>query len=303
MDPTAPPSRSVSVPVLLAGLATTVLAFVLSGWLSGLMQSSVLLFVVLYVLPIGAYIVGVLAGTGYAAASWATGRRITAATMLAIAGIAALAFIASQIADYYVQLSYGGAMPTFGAWFDSHIRTISFVDDDGGNATGPVGFWGYGVMLAVMAGFVLGSITVPAVVRAKHYCAACGQYMRSKHVGTLPASVKGRMMLTKSAETKAEYEAEQATASAQGIAVHDHLFALAGGADAEAFAETARLAGAGTKPATKLPTRLRVDLSACPTCRTGVLSSQTVTGQGRQQKMTKLAEAPVAPALVRALHG
>lgn len=303
MDLAAAPARSVSVPVLLAGLVTTALALALRIWLLNVASTDALLFVVWYVLPVGAYILGVLAGTGYAAASWTTGRRITAATMVAIAGVAVAAFVVSQIVDYLIVQSYGGALPSFGAWFDTVTRGIAFADEDGSDPTGPVGFWGYGVMLAVMVGFVLGSVTVPAVVRAKNYCAACGTYMRSKHVGTLPASVKGRMMITKSAEEKAAYAADQAAAAEQGLAVHDHLFALAQGTDAEAFAETARLAHAGTKPATKLPTRLRVDLAACPQCRTGVLSSQTVSGQGRQTRTETLASAPVAPDLVRAVHG
>ncbi len=300
MNVTVAPSRAVSVPVLLGGLVTTALALALSGWTTEVFQTSVLLFTVGYVVPIGAYLVGVVAGTGFAVVSWLRGARITVATMWAIAGVAALAFVASQVVDYYVQLAHGGAMPTLGAWFDQSTRSISFVDEDGQSATGPVGFWGYAVMLGVLAGFVVGTLTAPAVVRAKRYCAACSTYMRSTHVGTLPASVTGRMMLGKSAETKAAYEAEQQEAREQGIAVHDHLFALAQGADPGAFAETARLVSAGTKPATKLPTRLQVDLTACPSCRAGVLTSQTVTGQGRQQKMETLMEVPVSPDNVRA---
>lgn len=301
MEVTPAPSRA-AVPVLLGGLVTTAIALALAAVLSGLFQTSILLFTLWYVLPVGAYLVGLLAGTGYAGVSWQRGVRITGSTMAAIAGVAALAFVASQVADYAVAVNSGRAMPTFAAWFDQSTRSISFVDDDGGSATGPVGMLGYGVMVGVLAGFVLGSLTLPAVLRAKHYCAACGQYMRTTHVGTLPASVKSRVMLTKSAEVKTEYAAEQATANAQGLAVHDHLFALAGGDDPAAFAEAGRLVGAGTKPATKLPTRLRVDLAACPSCRAGMLTSQTVTGQGRQQKMEKLREAPVAPASVRALR-
>ncbi len=303
MEVTAAPSRAVSVPVLLGGLVTTALALALSAWLSGVFQTSVLLFMLWYVLPVGAYIVGLVGGTGFAAVSWQRGARITRATMWAIAGVAALAFVASQVVDYYVQLSRGGAMPALGAWFDQSTRGISFVDDSGSSTTGPVGFWGYGIMLGVMAGFVAGALSAPGIVRAKHYCAACGKYMRTKHVGTLPASVPSRMMLGKSAETKAAYEAEQQTAREQGMAVHDHLFSLAQADDPVAFAETARLAEAGTKPAMKLPTRLSVDLAACPSCREGVLTSQTVTGKGRQQKMEKLAQAPVTSASVRALHG
>ncbi len=303
MEVTDAPSRAVSGLVLFGGLVTTALALALSSFLSGLFQTSILLFTLWYVLPVGASLVGMVAGTGYAGVSWLRGVRITWATMAAIAGVAALTFVASQVVDYAVQLNSGRAMPAFGAWFDQSTRSISFVNDDGRSATGPVGMLGYGVMIAVMAGFVGGSLTLPGILRAKHYCAACGQYMRTKHVGTLPASVKSRIMLAKSAETKVAYEAEQATAREQGMAVHDHLFTLAQGDDPAAFAETARLVDAGTKPATKLPTRLRVDLAACPSCRAGVLTSQTVTGQGRQQKVEKLAQSPVASANVRALHG
>ena len=302
MEIAAPPARSLSIPVLLAGIVTTILALALRVWMLDALNTDVLLFVLWYVLPIGAYLVGLVAGVGYGVVSWRTGTRLTTSTMVAIAGVAVAAFVASQVADYLILASHGGALPTFGAWFDEVTRQISFTSDRGPD-TGPVGVLGYGVMLVVMAGFVVGSLTVPAVVRSKNYCAACGQYMRTKTVGTLPASVKGRMMLGKSADVKAEYEAEQQTAFAQGTAVHDHLFALAKGDDAEAFGEAARLVGSSSKEANKLPTRLLVNLAACPSCRTGVLSSQTVTGQGRQQKMADLASADVAPAMVRSVHG
>ena len=214
-------------------------------------------------------------------------------------GVLVLGYVAAQVAEYVVALSRGGALPAFGPYFDEATRAFHFDSDD---AVGqPLGAWGYGVRLLEVLGFVGGGIIVPAIFRAMPYCETCGRYMKTRALGILPASVPARRTFGKGAEAKAALAEEQATARAQGQAVHDHLFALAEAGTATAFAESVGLMAAGAKDASKLPTRVTVSLSACPSCRRGVLSSQVLSGHGRGMTTTALASAPVAPDLVRAL--
>lgn len=301
MEPTARPFRTVSVPVLAAGLATTALTLVGVYWVGSRYDGwNVMGFYANYVIPIGALIVGLLAGSGYGVASWATGFKISKGTLWAVVALQTLAYVLAQYLEYRVVASHGGALPTFLPYFDAVTRGIAF-ENDNGTVGQPLELLGYGVRLLELVGFVGGALMVPAGLRKKPYCETCGRYMRTKAVGVLPASVAERRMWRKSDDEKAAYEAEQETARMQGMGVHDHVFRLAQGTDGPAFAEAARLLTAGTKAAGKLPTRIPVTLSSCPTCRTGLLSSQVQTGKGNQTAATALASVHVAPALVRGL--
>ena len=300
--PTVPPADrpASAVPVLLGGLVTTALAVALRTWMLGAFQLDAFTFMIVYVLPMGAFVVGLVAGAGYAAAARATGVRVSVALLWTVVAVQTLAFGAALAAEYGVALSQGRALPAFGPWLDAATRSVSF-ERDGGGVGAPLGGWGYGLLGLAAVGFVGGSLLPLVGVRGMRYCADCGRYMTTAAVGTLPASVASRVTALKSAEVKVAYEAEQEEAARQGLAVHDHLFGLAQGADAAAFAETARLVNEGTKAAGKLPRRLDVALASCPTCRRGVLTSQTTTGQGRSTSSVPLASADVAPAMVRAL--
>ncbi len=291
---------AVSLPVLLGGLATTALTLMLSYWLSDRFGFNAMGFYGWYIVPFGPIVVGMLAGSGYGLASKLTGFRVKNRTLVILAGLQMVAYFAAQYVEYLALRSAGGALPDFVPYFDMMTRAISFTTDTGRSGQ-PLGTLGYGVRLLDIIGFVGGALMIPAGMRSSAYCDDCGRYMSSRGLGTLPASVKARRTWGKGAEDKAAYEAEQATAQSQGRAVHDHLFALAEANNATDVAEAVHLMKAGTSDAGTLPTRLDVHLASCPTCRKGVLSSQTLTGQGRGQTTAPLASVPVSPDVVRAL--
>ena len=301
MSAVLPAARPASaVPVLLGGLVSTVLAVAFRTWLLSAFETDAFTFMIVYVLPVGAFVVGLLAGAGYAAASRVTGFRVPARTLWLVGAIQVAAFAAALVAEYGLAAAQGRALPAFLPWLDAITRSVAYETDSGGVGA-PLGAWGYGLLALALVGFVGGSLLPLVGVRGMLYCADCGRYMKTKAVGTLPASVPSRVMALKSAETKAAYEAEQDAAAHQALAVHDHLFDVATGTDAAAFAETARLVTEGTKAAQKLPGRVDVSLASCPACRRGILVSQTTTGQGRSTSSTPLGQADVAPAMVRAL--
>ena len=298
--PAPRPAPTVSIPVLLGGIATTVLTVVLSYWLSTRFGFDAMGFYGWYVVPIGPILVGLLAGSGYGIVSRLTGFRIQKRTLWMLVGLQVLAYVAAQYAEYLSLRSAAGAFPAFLPYVDLSTRAISFSSDTG-PAGQPLGALGYGVRLLDIVGVVGGALLIPAGMRAAAYCDDCGRYMTSRSLGILPASVQARRTWGTSAEEKAAYEAEQATAQAQGQAVHDHLFALAEAGSATDVAEAVHLMKAGTRDAGNLPTRLQVHLASCPACRRGVLSSQVLSGRGRGQTTAALASVPVAPDVVRAL--
>lgn len=299
MEPPVRPVPAVSVPVLLGGLATTALTLVLTYALSARFGFNAMGFYGWYILPIGALVVGLLAGSGYGIVSRVSGFRIQTRTLWVIVGLQVLAYVAAQVAEYAALRSGGGALPAFVPFFDAATRAIQFETD--GVVGQPLGALGYGVRLLELLGFAGGALMIPAGMRASAYCEACGRYMPSRGLGTLPASVKARRTWGKGADEKAAHAAEQETAHVQGQAVHDHLFALAEAGRAADVAEAVGLMKAATRDAGKLPTRVQVSLASCPTCRRGVMTSAVLSGHGRGMSTTALASVPVAPEVVRAL--
>ncbi|HEX8297633.1 MAG TPA: hypothetical protein VF594_00620 [Rubricoccaceae bacterium] len=300
METVVRPARVVSIPVVIGGVITTVLTLVLSYWLSVRFGFNAMGLYGWYILPFGALLVGLIAGSGYGIASWLTGFRIGKGTLWVILALQVLAYGLAQVAEYNALASTGMPLPAFVPYFDGVTRDIRF-EDDNGVVGQPLGTLGYGVRLLELIGFVGGALLIPAGIRTKPYCETCGRYMKTRTLGALPASVKDRRMWRKADEEKAAYAAEQETALAQGEAVHNHLFELAEAGNAPAFADAATLLKAGTKEANTLPVRFVVQMSGCPTCRRGVLSSQVASGQGRNVSMSALAAVPVAPEVVRAL--
>lgn len=300
MEPPVRQARTVSLPVLLGGLASTALTLALVYGLGEAYGFNAMGLYGYYVLPFGAFVVGLLAGSGYGIASKVTGFRIGRATLWVVLGLQVAAYALAKYLEYRMIAAQGGALPAFLPYLDEAARSIRF-ENDNGSVGQPLGALGYGVLLLELAGFAGGALLVPAALRSSPYCDACGRYMKTRAIGVLPAAVPERRMWRKADDEKAAYAAEQETARVQGMAVHDHLFGLARAGDGPAFAEASRLVAAGTKEAGKLPTRLPVSLASCPACRRGVLSSQVMTGAGNQTATTALDSADVSPALVRSL--
>lgn len=300
VDPSAPPARTVSLPVVAAGLATTAVTIVGAYWLNVQHGVNVMGWYANYVLPVGALLVGLLAGSGYGLASWLTGFKISRGTLVAVVSLQTLAYAVAQYLEYRVVASYGGALPTFLPYFDAVTRSIAF-EGENGTAGQPLGLWGYGIRLLELVGFVGGGLLVPAGLRSKAYCADCQRYMKTRALATLPASVPAARTWGKGAEAKAAQAAEQETAYAQGMEAHDRVLTLATAGEPAAFATAIGHVSDGTKAAGKLPTRIPLSLASCPQCRRGIVSSQVLSGHGNGQSVVALASVDVTPETVRAL--
>jgi hypothetical protein len=261
-----------------------------------------------YVIPAGAMIVGIAAGSGYAIASWLTGTRISRGLLLVVLLLQTGAYVTAEYVDYrdvMDGLRQRGLMlgpePSFLEYYDFKARSFAWNKRGAGNQPGePLGGWGYVFVLLGAAGFILSGLIAPAVLSATPYCARCQRYMKTKLLGVLPASVPAKK-IAKSDQTAQEAhvkEQEQAAVNA------DAAVARLGAAIAEGRADVVKyelLAAGPAKGNEHLPSRVRVSLTWCKSCREGQMIVALVSGVGQTLQETKLTEQPVPATFVGAI--
>jgi hypothetical protein len=295
LDPNPQPSRGEAV-VLTAGLATTTITLLLV-WLVTVEEFNPMGWYVWFVLPVGALIVGALAGSGYCLAAWLRGVRLSGLLLLSVLVLQVAAYFAGQYLEYKALVAPGARL-TFWQYFDLTTQAFAFKGQNG-QAGNPMGGWGYAFRLLEIAGFAAGALIVLAILAQKPYCEACRAYQRTVQQLTLPAGVKPRKVNKKDTAAVAAYEAEcrQAYEAALGelkrvveLALEDRL--------AEFLDEKSRRA-LERKATEKLTARFRFDLQHCPHCARGKLVVTVVAGQGEYSRSERLLEAEVKPEFVR----
>jgi len=298
----APPARSGKQPmwVLLGGLITTALALVGVYLLNKNSDVNVMGWYLDYVLPGGALLVGLAAGSGYGIVSWTTGVKIRRGLLCTILGLQFAAYFSAQyiefkgLGDLYDR-STGQAI-SFPEYF--HLTTINFSwKGKDGKPGNPLGTAGYFFKVLEIAGFVAGGLIVPGVLLKKPYCELCQMYMRHRTLATFPASVRTRKV--KDPAAKAAYEQEQAASRQLADQAYAGLKQSALAGDSAGF--RGWIATAPGKSASKLPARLAVELVNCRNCSSGYLKANLVSGQGKQIKIVEVDRTELAPAFVRTL--
>ena len=113
-----------------------------------------------YVIPAGAMLVGLVAGSGYGGASWVTGRKIQRRLLVTIVVLQLLAY---GIAQYLIFVSYGPLRLqgsdhtlTFPEYYDFEARHFAWKQEQSEKAGEPLGEWGYFFKTLEVAGFALG---------------------------------------------------------------------------------------------------------------------------------------------------
>ncbi len=90
-----------SLVVLLSGLLTTLLALAGVYWLSKNSHDfHIMGWYASFVIPIGAMLVGFVAASGYAIASWLTGTRISRFLLLSVLVIQTAAYVGAEYVEY-----------------------------------------------------------------------------------------------------------------------------------------------------------------------------------------------------------
>jgi hypothetical protein len=96
-----------------------------------------------YILPLGAFLVGLLAGSGYGLAAWWLNLRVSRALLWYIAGLQVLAYFLAQYIAFRHEIAglEDAEGVSFWQYFDLMTRSFSFEED---GVTGEaLGAWGY----------------------------------------------------------------------------------------------------------------------------------------------------------------
>lgn len=305
-----PGGRKSNLFVLQCGILTSVLALAGVYWLNkNATDFHIMGWYANYVIPAGALIVGVVAGSGYGIASWVTGVRISRSLLWTVVLLQTGAYVGAEYVEYrdvlkqLEQRGMGLIQPrnlSFLEYYDLKARTFSWKKEHGNGVGEPLGGWGYIFVLLGAAGFILGGLIAPAALFAAPYCDGCQRYMTSKVLGVLPASVPVKKISKKDPDAQEAHAREQGEAAARADqAVARLREAIATGND-EAF--TRELSAAGiVKQTHKLPSRVEVSLTWCKSCEGGRIALTLVSGVGEQMTKLKLEEAPVPSEFVRAI--
>jgi hypothetical protein len=293
--------------VLVAGLASTALALGGVWAVSRFGGENVMGWYADYVLPAGAVLVGLVASSGFGAASWKTGTKVTGPLLLGVAAILVGGYWAAQYIEFRMLFPTGavkadGSAAGFFDFYDAVTRSFAWVDH--GKPGTALGAWGYALRLGDVVGFSGGGLALPIVMRKMPYCQACGLYMRSPVVAVLPAGIEPRNVSKKKVEELAARQAAANAAYARAQAGLARLFEAGSRGDADAFAAAAaEECPRSQKRATgKLTARIQVKIVHCPRCAAGELKASHMTGRGKQLKLTPLAtqalDRGVAPRLL-----
>jgi hypothetical protein len=289
--------------VLLAGVVTSALALAGVWWLNANTKDFHLMgWYADYVLPVGAIIVGLAAGSGYGVASYLTGHRIRRGLLWSVLGLQLVAYGAAQYLEFRAVTADGPIVDADGAPVGFlryyHLNAVNFAWDDHGHRGQPLGLWGYLFLGLGVVGFAAGGVIAPAVLMKMPYCERCKLYMKQRNLALIPASVRARRVSKKDVAGQAAYaeENERAAATARGVLERVAGFATKG--DARAIANELGPyppRGSEGRRADKVPARLRLRVVHCRNCGAGYVQPTMITGHGRRIRLAQLARADLTP--------
>ncbi|HLK91418.1 MAG TPA: hypothetical protein VKZ18_16085 [Polyangia bacterium] len=297
--------------VLGAGIATTALALFGVWWLdNNTTDFNVMGWYADYVLPAGALLVGMVAGSGYGVASYLTGLRIRRGLLLAVLALQLSGYAPAQYLEFRSLTREGplvdadGQALGFARYYQA--RATSFAWEDHGKRGEPLGNLGYLFVGLGVVGFALGGMLAPALLMKMPYCERCSLYMKTRALALVPASARRRRVSKKDAAGQAAYAEEQKRAAANATALLEQVSGLAARGDALGV-KTALAAypprGAEARRVGGFPARLSIRLARCRQCSSGHLQPQMITGQGRGIRVKALERLALPPGAPRVIAG
>lgn len=296
-------SRDVKRPglmVLLGGIATTFVTMFLLFMQRKMFPNFELMGQYAnYIIPVGAIVVGICAGSGYGLASWLTGSKIGRGLLFQVVILQVIGYFAAQYVEYFMLQQQAGGMLAFSFWEYFDFITRAFAWDNDGNPGEPFGTWGYGMRVLEISGFSLSGLLAPALLFAVPYCEKCQVYMRSKDIGLLPAGILPRKIKKKDTEGQKEYEQEQKQTLEQGQELANQLIGTIKSNKAQDFVKLLNAHAENKKEVEKQTSRLKVSLEDCRRCQAGKLAIKLLTGQGDTVSSTDFAEADLDADFIR----
>ena len=140
--------------VILCGIITSILALAGVHWLTkNTTDLQIMGWYANYVIPAGAILVGLVAGSGYGIASWFTGVRISRWLLLTVLLLQTAAYVGAEYVEYRDVLNefqkaglvmvQPGDAPSFLKYYDWKARNFAWKDKNFNGAPERLGGWGY----------------------------------------------------------------------------------------------------------------------------------------------------------------
>jgi hypothetical protein len=229
-----------------------------------------------------------------------TGTKITKNLLWIIVALQFFSYFAAKYIEFHSQhLVYkdNGLPVSFWAYTDMMTRSFSFVQDNGQQG-GEFGVWGYGMLALEVAGFCLGGLVAPLILRGRLYCEPCQVYMKGSLLMLLPASLAEKKFKKTEMEAKAEFARQQDEVLKKGNDLQENLRQQAQAGHADEFKQAIEPYRGTQKDINKLPVYIQVNLAHCPHCRSGIAGASVVAGKGENRRTTALWNQAVQPGFV-----
>lgn len=292
--------------IVLSGLATSAAALAGVFFLAKADPDfSIMGWYALFVIPAGAVLVGIAAGSGYGLVSWVAGRKVSGALLALILVLLLAAWSGAQWLQFRsLHLTYvdSGSPVGFFEYFDATTRSMSLTFGRSKSGTGQIGAFGYFFRLLELAGFAVGGLLIPLGLRARAYCDRCQVYMRKRGSWWFAAAAAPRKIGRKDEAMRSAYEAEMKAAFDGGMATARRLSDASAARDVSAF-QSALASAIPPRSAARLGQRIEARLMACPHCGDGQLHVSLHSGQGDKSRSEKLASQPLDGGFTRSLPG
>lgn len=288
-----PPTRHPGFLVLSAGMITSILTLTLLFLLSQAAPDiNVMGWYASRIIPVGAILVGLIAGSGYGAGSWLTGSKIGKVLMFQVVFLQVVCFFLAQYVEF---LHFRELLPPgmgFWEYFDSVTRAFAW--GNRGQPGEPFGVWGYAMRALECAGFALGGLIVPGILFAVPYCDRCQVYMKTLDLSRLPAGIVPRKIKKKDTAGQEAYDKEQQEALEEGNKLVESLQAAVAADDPHQFLEILRPYAGRKREMEKLTSRTAVILQHCRGCQSGQLVFKLTAGHGEHTEVLNVQQVDVA---------
>ena len=169
--------------VALLGIATTVLTAMGLVYVEWRYDTAIYSFVYGFVIPIGAFLSGLVAASGYYLGGRLFSYRPGRAMMAVLLAVSSANFFLIYWLEYFyavvdgMQLRTYMTYPAYLAFMLTHSSLTSGPSDTGATE---LGVWGYLYAAMLIVGFALGGLCVWAMMRAAPYCEECLRFLKKK---------------------------------------------------------------------------------------------------------------------------
>lgn len=283
--------RPINSMVLISGSITSGIALMLV-YLLNQVEFNPMGFYFLYLVPVGALLVGLLAGSGYAVGSRLTNVRVRGRMLQIIFLAGVVTFFAAHYITYREALAEAGVSAEQARFVD-YLQWIceNMVYDqyliDQHNEAWELGPLGYGFKALECVGFAFGGLIPLLVLKAVPYCDVCQFYRRKVACGVLNSEEQRDLLKRKKAKEREVIIGEVlASMSERTGKLLDSMRNGPLGRNLDL------MQGLPQKADKQSIARVRVDLMKCPGCDRhsviAMLANQTVDGQENTPELDRI---------------